>query len=95
MSYNELIYVEAMMNYIVLHTAGRKLIVYLTLKSMLAQLPAQRFIQVHKSFVVNKAMITGIRGNTIRLGSMTIPISQHFHETAMREIVKDRIIKRN
>ena len=94
-SYNELIYVEAMMNYIVLHTAGRKLIVYLTLKSMLAQLPAQRFIQVHKSFVVNKAMITGIRGNTIRLGSMTIPISQHFHETAMREIVKDRIIKRN
>ncbi|HEV9036521.1 MAG TPA: LytTR family DNA-binding domain-containing protein [Puia sp.] len=94
-AYNELLFVEAMMNYVVLHTAGRKLIVYLTLKSILSQLPAQRFIQVHKSFVVNKDSITGIRGNTIRMGAISIPISQHFHETAMREIVKDRIIKRN
>lgn len=93
--YNQLLYIEAMMNYIVLHTAGRKLIVYLTLKSMLAQLPVQQFIQVHKSFVVNRDSITGIRGNTIRIGSVTIPISQHFQETAMREIVRDRIIKRN
>jgi DNA-binding LytR/AlgR family response regulator len=94
-SYNELLYVEAMMNYVVLHTAGRKLIAYLTLKSILAQLPARRFIQVHKSFVVNKDSITGIRGNTVRLGAVSIPISQHFHESAMREIVRDRIIKRN
>jgi DNA-binding LytR/AlgR family response regulator len=91
---SELEYVEAMMNYIVLHIGGRKLIVYLTLKSMLARLPAPRFIQVHKSFVVNREMISSIRGNTIRLGSATIPISDHYHETAMREIVKDRIVKR-
>lgn len=93
--YNELLYAEAMMNYVVLHTAARKLIVYLTLKSILAQLPAQRFVQVHKSFVVNKDLITGIRGNTVRMGGVSIPVSQHFHETAMREIVRDRVIKRN
>jgi DNA-binding LytR/AlgR family response regulator len=93
--YDDLLYVEAMMNYVVLHTTGRRLIVYLTLKSILAQLPPHRFIQVHKSFVVNKDSISGIRGNTIRLGAVAIPVSQHFHETAMREIVRDRIIKRN
>jgi|SRR6185312_13736747 len=94
-AYNELVYVEAMMNYIVLHTAGRKLIAYLTLKSMLARLPAQRFVQVHKSFVVNSGMITSIRGNTLRLGAAEVPISQHFYESAIREIVKDRIVKRS
>ena len=93
--YNELLYAEAMMNYVVLHTSARKLIVYLTLKSILAQLPAQRFVQVHKSFVVNKDLITGIRGNTVRIGAVSIPVSQHFHETAMRDIVRDRVIKRN
>src|SRR6185437_14539792 len=82
-AYNELVYVEAMMNYIVLHTAGRKLIAYLTLKSMLARLPAQRFVQVHKSFVVNSGMITSIRGNTLRLGAAEVPISQHFYESAI------------
>ena len=93
--YSELIYVEAMMNYIVLHTAGRKHIAYLTLKGILAQLPARQFIQVHKSFVVNREMISSIRGNTLQLGTATITVSQHYYEAAMREILRDKIVKRN
>jgi len=93
--YAELLYVEAMMNYIVLHTAGRKLIAYLTLKGILAQLPASGFVQVHKSFVVNREMVSSIRGNTLQLGTATVPVSQHYYETAMREILRDRIVKRN
>jgi DNA-binding LytR/AlgR family response regulator len=92
---SELLYVEAMTNYVVLHTASRKLIAYLTLKGLLAQLPQDRFTQVHKSFVVNRAMISSIRGNTLVLGSATVPVSQHYYEAAMREILKDKLIKRN
>jgi len=93
--YGELLYVEARMNYIVLHTTGKKLIAYLTLKGLLAELPAHRFIQVHKSFVVNREMISSIRGNTLQLGTATVPVSQHFYGPAMQEILKDRVIKRN
>lgn len=93
--YRELLYVEAMMNYIVLHTTGRKHIAYLTLKGILTQLPASRFIQVHKSFVVNREMVSSIRGNMLQLGAATVPVSQHYYEAAMREILRDRIIKRN
>lgn len=93
--YGELLYVEAMMNYIVLHTTGRKHIVYLTLKGILTQLPASHFVQVHKSFVVNRKMVSSIRGNTLQLGAATVPVSQHYYEAAMREILQDRIIKRN
>lgn len=93
--YMELLYVEAMMNYIVLHTTGRKLIAYLTLKGILAQLPATGFVQVHKSFVVNREMVSSIRGNTLQLGTATVPVSQHYYEAAMREILRDKIVKRN
>jgi DNA-binding LytR/AlgR family response regulator len=93
--YSELVYVEAMTNYVVLHTGGRKLIAYLTLKGLLAQLPPERFTQVHKSFVVNREMISSIRGNTLQLGTTTVPVSQHFYEAAMREILKDKVVKRN
>jgi two-component system, LytTR family, response regulator len=93
--FSELVYIEAMMNYIVLHTTGKKLIAYLTLKGMLAELPAHRFVQVHKSFVVNREMISSIRGNTLQLGAATVPVSQHFYETAMQEILRDKVIKRN
>ena len=93
--YSELLYVEAMMNYVVLHTTSRKLIVYLTLKGMLAQLPAPDFVQVHKSFVVNREMISSIRGNVLQLGAATVPVSQHYYEAAMQEILRDKIMKRN
>lgn len=93
--YSELLYVEAMMNYIVLHTTGRKLIAYLTLKGMLAQLPVRDFVQVHKSYIVNREMISSIRGNVLTIGSAEIPVSQHYYEAAMQEILKDKIVKRN
>jgi DNA-binding LytR/AlgR family response regulator len=93
--YGELLYVEAMMNYIVLHTTSRKLIVYLTLKGILAQLPATDFVQVHKSFVVNREMVSSIRGNTLQLGPATVPVSQHYYEAAMREILNNKVVKRN
>ena len=93
--FEELAYIESRMNYILLHTANRKLIVYLTLKGLLESLPADRFIQVHKSFVVNKDCIKSIRGNTLSLGNAEIPVSQHYQEEAMRVILKDRVIKRS
>jgi DNA-binding LytR/AlgR family response regulator len=93
--YSELLYVEAMMNYVVLHTTSRKHIAYLTLKGLLTQLPAPDFVQVHKSFIVNRAMISSIRGNVLQLGAATVPVSQHYYEAAMQEILRDRIVKRN
>lgn len=93
--FDELSYIEARMNYILLHTTDRKLIVYLTLKGLLESLPANRFIQVHKSFVVNKDSIKSIRGNVLNLGQAEVPVSQHYQEDAMREILKDRVIRRS
>lgn len=93
--YDELVYVEAMMNYIVLHTSDRKLIVYLTMKGILEHLPVGRFIQVHKSYIVNLAMVRSLEGNMISLDKGEVPISQHFYEKAMQEILQNRLIRRS
>jgi len=92
--YEELEYVEALTNYIVLHTASRQLIVYLTMKGVLANLPADRFVKVHKSFIVNRDRVRSIRGNVLQLGAAEIPVSQHYYEAAMQEILRDRVLKR-
>jgi DNA-binding LytR/AlgR family response regulator len=92
--YDELVYVEAMTNYVVLHTINGKHIVYLTIKAVLEHLPADRFVQVHKSYIVNINKIKTIEGNTLHVGSAKITIGQSFHETAMGRILKDRFLKR-
>ena len=92
--YKDLYYVESMMNYVILHMEGKKMIVYLTLKSILSQLPAAFFLKVHKSFIVNVSKITTIEGNIIKMGNRQIPISQNSYEQVIKEITKNRLLKR-
>lgn len=92
--YIDLLYAEAMMNYVLLYTTTRKMIVYITLKSLEEQLPANQFIKVHKSFIVNRGKIKSIEGNMINIGTEKITISQNLREKVLNEILKDRMIRR-
>jgi len=92
--YDELLYVEAMLNYVVLHTETRKLIVYLTIKSITEQLPENIFLKIHKSTIVNINKIKSIEGNEINIGKAKVTISQNLRETVMKEILKGKMMKR-
>lgn len=92
--YNELLYVEAMLNYVVLHTESRNLMVYITIKSILEQLPPANFLKVHKSFIVNTGKIKSIDRDEINMGKATVPVSQALYETVLKDILRDRMIKR-
>jgi DNA-binding LytR/AlgR family response regulator len=92
--YNDLVYAEAMMNYVMLHTSTKKLMVYITIKSLEEQLPIDIFIKVHKSFIVNINKIKSIEGNILDIGSEKISISQNLREKVINEIVKGKMIKR-
>jgi len=92
--YDDLLYAEAMLNYVMLYTNSKKMMVYVTMKNLEDQLPAGIFIKVHKSFIVNKTKIKSIEGNILDIGIEKITISQNLKEKVIAEIVKDKMIKR-
>jgi len=92
--YSELVYVEAMANYIVLHTINGQLIAYLTIRKILDSLPAEKFLQVHKSFIVNTDRINSIEGNILHMGNFRITIGRSFTDDVMERLLKDRYFKR-
>jgi len=92
--YDQLLYIEAMLNYVILHTESRKMIVYLTVKSITEQLPANKFLKIHKSYIVNTSKIKNIEGNEINLGSVKVTISQGLQDSVMKEILKGKMLKR-
>ncbi|HTB53293.1 MAG TPA: LytTR family DNA-binding domain-containing protein [Ferruginibacter sp.] len=92
--FNDLIYAEAMLNYVMLYTNSKKMMVYITIKSLEEQLPAEVFIKVHKSFIVNMNKVDSIEGNILNIGNEKITISQNLREKVIKEIVKDKMIKR-
>ncbi|GAA3998695.1 LytTR family DNA-binding domain-containing protein [Hymenobacter fastidiosus] len=51
----EVLYLEGLQNYVVIHTLTEKIIARQTLSSLEASLPASEFVRVHKSFIVSLA----------------------------------------
>jgi DNA-binding LytR/AlgR family response regulator len=92
--YDELVYVESMANYVTLYTLNDKLVVYLTIKGILEKLPPEKFLQVHKSYIVNIDSVKTIEGNMLHLGSTKITIGQSFLDEVMNRLLKGRFIKR-
>ncbi|QTE39818.1 LytTR family DNA-binding domain-containing protein [Mucilaginibacter gossypii] len=92
--YAELNYIEAMANYLTLYTNGGKFVVYLTIKGILEKLPADKFMQVHKSHIVNLNNVQTIEGNMLRLGGVKITIGLNFHDAVMQRLLRDKFIKR-
>jgi DNA-binding LytR/AlgR family response regulator len=92
--FEEILFVEALQNYVAIHTRTKKFITYLTFKSIEDYLPADHFIKTHKSFIVSAARIDNIEGNDIRIGDHHIPISRSIKEEVMDKLLKGRFLKR-
>lgn len=94
LAYNEIVFVEALQNYVAIHTADKKFITYLTFKSIEESLPGDLFIKVHKSYLVAVQKIASIEGNEIIAGNHHIPISRNLKDEVMERLLKGKFLKR-
>jgi len=93
-SFNDILFIEALQNYVVVHTQEKKFITYLTFKSVEEYLPSTQFIKVHKSFIVSATKIDSIEANDIRIDTHHIPISRNLKEEVMEKLLKGKFLKR-
>ena len=85
--YDEILYLEAANNYVIVHTGQKKYLVYQTLKGMEKQLPAPGFLQTHKSYIVARPHIRQIEGDSVTVGEVRIPLSRRFKQRFLLEIL--------
>jgi two-component system, LytTR family, response regulator len=87
-------FIESMKNYVAIHRAGQKTLVYTTMKELEEHLPKKQFIRVHKSFIIPVSRITGIEGNLVRLKNVTaeILIGENYKAELM-EIIRGKMIQ--
>jgi len=78
----DIIWVEGLKDYIKIHlqSVPKPVITRMGMKVIEDLLPSKRFIRVHKSYIVSVSHIQSIRKNSIFLGAVEIPISDHYRE---------------
>jgi DNA-binding LytR/AlgR family response regulator len=81
----DILYIEGLDDYLKIHLAGRKPIVArLTMKAMLEQLPAARFVRVHRSFIVPLDSIEQVQAKNVMVNNTEIPIGNRYKKEFLR-----------
>ncbi len=83
---NECLYAEAQGNYTKVVTPDSVILTKMPFSAFIALLPAELFARVHRSFVINKTMISHIDGNRVFVKQKEIPIANNYREAFFTEI---------
>lgn len=75
---DDILYCEGLKDYIKIHVAGKTIVTQNSLKKFEEILPENRFIRIHKSFIIPLAKIDAIQNNRILIGKSLIPIGDTY-----------------
>lgn len=74
----DILYLEAMGDYVKVHTPQKFHVLHSTLKSIEEKLPHTKFIRVHRSYIVALQKIDFIQDGVIRIGKASIPVAETY-----------------
>lgn len=92
--FDDILYIEAANNYIFIHTSLKRYMAYYTLKGIEGQLPQDKFVRVHKSFIVAKAQIQQVSSDEIKVNQVNIPLSRNFKNSFQKQVLLSKSIRR-
>lgn len=89
--HEEILFVQAMQNYVIIQTEKRKYVSLLSLKNVSEKLDALAFIQVHKSYIIALDKIERVALHEIQIGQNKIPLSRNYKKKVLPKILGDNL----
>jgi DNA-binding LytR/AlgR family response regulator len=82
----DVLWVEAMGDYVTINTKGKKLVLHSTLRSIESKLPKDKFIRVHRSYIVQIDNIKTVEGNTIFIDDTFVPLGTVYKDSFLKRL---------
>ncbi|WET02118.1 LytTR family DNA-binding domain-containing protein [Flavobacterium sp. YJ01] len=84
----EILFVEGMKEYIKVVTPDKTYITHKSLTSLSEELPADKFLRIHKSYVIALNKVKSIEGNRVQIQSYNIPIGRNYSKEVKNKILE-------
>tara|TARA_R110000744_G_scaffold371870_1_gene483143 strand:+ start:1849 stop:2523 length:675 start_codon:yes stop_codon:yes gene_type:complete len=84
--YEDILYVVSDSEYVTFHMGDKKVISNQRLKTLEQELPSSLFMRVHRSYIVNKNSVTGLKGRDLLLSEVSIPVSNSYFDHVKKEL---------
>jgi DNA-binding LytR/AlgR family response regulator len=90
LNYDDILWIEALENYVVVNTYQEKYTIHFTMKAIEEKMPSARFSRIHRSYIVNLSKIEMIEDNSVVIdteaGQKPIPIGKSYRDKLMGDI---------
>ena len=83
---NDIQYIEGLKEYVSYFTREKRIIVLQSLKSIEETLPSNKFIRVHRSYIVPIEKIKTLDGNQVQIGDKLIPIGRSYKDDVLKRV---------
>jgi two-component system LytT family response regulator len=79
----DIVWIEGSGDYVKIHlkSSPKPLLVRTSAKTLESELPPDRFLRIHKSYIVAVASITAIRKNSLFIGELELPVGETYRDT--------------
>jgi len=84
---DEILYIEGLKDYVTIHTQNQKIVTLQRLKALEEQLPANKFIRIHNSYIVSLDAIDVIQKNEVQIKGVTLPVGDTYRK-AFKEFIE-------
>ncbi len=87
--FDDICFIEGMKNYILFNGVKNRIITLQNLKDISEKLPSNRFMRVHKSYIVNLDFVEQVDGHSILIKDKRIPIGSSYR-SAFYDLIKGK-----
>lgn len=91
----DVLFFESERDYIFIHTQQKRYMTLLTLKQLEQELPKEKFIRVHRSFIISLDKVDSLEGNLIYIKDKRIPVSRAMQDAVFKLLVEGKLWKRD
>jgi two-component system, LytTR family, response regulator len=85
--WRDILYIEGLKDYVTIHTRDQKIVTLQRLKALETQLPSDKFIRIHNSYIVALEAIDVIHKSDVQIGKTMLPISDTYKK-AFRDFIE-------
>ena len=88
---SEILYVESIKNYVIIHTENEQLVTYNTLKSMQESLPRRKFIKIHKSYIIALDKVEKTESYTVWVNGNDLPLGDTYKRAFFKKVNEKKL----
>ncbi|MDX2001417.1 MAG: LytTR family DNA-binding domain-containing protein [Chitinophagales bacterium] len=90
---DDILYIEGLKDYIMIFTHDQRIITLQTMKNLEERLPSNKFMRIHRSFIISLDKLKSVVGNLVEIGNKQIPLGKNYRDDFMKIIEKHHFIK--